>query len=186
MKPFALALPLGLLAACSNEPDVKMENASISEVAEEMQRSGSPFLTPGKWQHTITLVEVDMPGMPPDARSMMQQAMDQVQKFDHCLTAEESRRPSEDFFAKTGQYCRYEHFNWGNGTIDLKLNCSTPQGRLTQTQVGAYQGDSFTMESTQLVDAGPAGGGGKMTIRAKVEGKRVGDCEPKEKTPAAS
>ena len=50
MNRLLFALPLILLTACGNEPDVQMENASVSEVAREMQKqagtSGS-FITPG-------------------------------------------------------------------------------------------------------------------------------------------
>ena len=38
MTRLVLTLPLIALAACGNEPDVKMENASVSEVAKEMSK----------------------------------------------------------------------------------------------------------------------------------------------------
>ncbi len=182
MNRLLFALPLFALAACSNEPEVKMENASMAEVAQEMREAGTAtFLNPGKWQHTVTLLEMDVPGMPPEARSMMQQAMKKVQQYDHCLTPEQAKRPSEDFFAKAGQKCRYEHFNWGDGKIDLKLNCSAPQGRLTMVQTGEYQPDGFTMAVTQIFESEVAGGPGQMTVKAKVDARRIGDCDGEDK-----
>src|SRR5262245_26882390 len=78
MKHYALAVPLLCLAACNSEPDVKMENASVGEVAAEMRKQGGDdtFVNPGKWQQTVTLLDIEAPGMPPEARQMMQQAMD--------------------------------------------------------------------------------------------------------------
>lgn len=180
MKKLLLALPLLCLAACDGEPDVDLKNATPSEVVEEMREAGSAtFLNPGKWQHTVTLVEMDVPGMAPEARSMMQDAMNRVQQYAHCLTPEQAKKPSEDFFTKVDQNCRYEHFNWGGGKIDMKLNCTVPEGRMTMVQTGEYRPDAFSMEVTQVVEMTDAPRG--MTIKAKVDAKRTGDCDGKEK-----
>ena len=40
MTKLLLALPLACLAACNSEPEVKMENASVGEVAREMRKAG--------------------------------------------------------------------------------------------------------------------------------------------------
>ena len=73
MNRLALVLPLVALAACSNEPEVEMKNASVGEVAEEMRKQGGAerFVDPGKWQQAVTLVEIEAPGMPAEARPMM-------------------------------------------------------------------------------------------------------------------
>lgn len=182
MSRLHLALPLIALAACSNEPEVKMENASVTEVAQEMREAGTAkHLNPGKWQHKVTLLEMDVPGMPPEVRSMMQQGISQVQQFDHCLTPEQAKKPGEDFFTKASQNCRYEHFNWGDGKIDLKMNCTTPEGRMTMVQTGTYQKDSFSMAVTQVVQGTGAGSAGQMTIKARLDAQRVGDCDGNEK-----
>ena len=77
MGRFALVLPLIAIAACGNEPEVKMENASVAEVAREVGRQGGEesFVNPGKWQQTATLLDIEAPGMPPEAKQMMGQAM---------------------------------------------------------------------------------------------------------------
>lgn len=185
MYRLLIALPLIALAACSNEPEVKMENASVSEVAQEMRDVGTArVLNPGKWQHKVTMLELDMPGMPPEARSMMQQAMGQEQQVEHCLTPEQAKKPSADFFARADQNCRYDHFNWGDGKIDMKLNCTTPEGRMTMVQTGEYQPDGYTMDVTQIIDGG--GAARRMTIKAKVDARRVGDCDGREKAQLAN
>src|SRR4029453_11477998 len=60
MKLAALVLPLFCLAACGSEPEVKMENATVGEVAKEMskQASNDTFVDPGKWQQTVTLLKI--------------------------------------------------------------------------------------------------------------------------------
>jgi len=187
MNRLLLAVPLVVaLAACGDEPEVKMENASVSDVAREMGKAGTAkFLNPGKWQHMVTVLDVDMPGMTPQAKSMMRQAMGQVQKFDHCLTPQQAQKPGEDFFTKADQNCRFDHYEWGDGKIDMKMNCTTPQGSMTMTQTGEYQPDGYSMDSTQLIEGG-TGSAGRITIKARVEAKRVGECDGKEKVQVAN
>ena len=179
MKRFALTLPLIALAACGSEPEVKMENASVGEVAKEMRETGrEAFVNPGKWQQVVTLVSIDAPGMPPEAKSMMQQAMEKAQVHEVCLTPDQAKSPKEDFFTGADQNCRYEHFNWGAGKIDLKLNCKHPNASQTMVLVGDYQPDSYSMTMT-------ATNGGKtameqMVMTMKVDARRLGACDGKE------
>ena len=149
-----------LLAACNNEPEVKMENASMGEVAKEMrkQASNESFVNPGQWQQTVTLVSHRRAGHAARGQAMMQQAMGQAQVHDVCLTPEQAKSPKEDFFAGADKNCRYEHFNWGDGKIDLKLNCKHPNATQTMVLVGDYEPDSYTMTMTATNEGGgPAG-----------------------------
>jgi hypothetical protein len=182
MKLAALALPLLCLAACSSEPEVKMENASVGEVANEIRKQAADdnsFVDPGKWQQTVSLLKIDAPGMPAEARQMMQQAMDKPQVHEICLSPEQAKSPKEDFFAGADQNCRYEHFNWGKGKIDLKLNCKHPNAVQTMTMVGTYSPEAYVMSMTATnVGGGPEG---QMTMTMKVDAKRIGECDGKEK-----
>ena len=180
MKRYALALPLTCLAACGSEPEVKMENASIGEVAQEMRKQGGDdsFVNPGKWEQKATLLEIDAPGMPPEARQMMSQAMDQVQVHEVCLSPEQAKSPKEDFFTGADKNCRYEHFNWGGGKIDLKLNCKHPNATQAMAMVGTYSPEAYSMTMTATnVGGGPME---QMVMKMKVDAKRVGDCKPGE------
>lgn len=179
MNRLLLAMPLAALAACGSESEVKMENASVAEVAQEMREEGAAsFVNPGKWEQKATLLEIDAPGMPPEARQMMQKAMDQVQVHEVCLTPEQARSPKEDFFTGADKNCRYEHFNWGDGKIDLKLNCKHPNATQTMAMVGSYSPDNYTMTMTATnVGGGPQG---QMTMKMKVDARRIGACDGKE------
>ena len=44
-----------------------------------MQASNDRFVNPGQWKQTVTMVSIDAPGMPPEAKAMMQQAMGEAQ-----------------------------------------------------------------------------------------------------------
>ena len=175
-KALILVSSMAMLAACNSEPEVKMENASVGEVAQEMrkQASNDRFINPGQWQQTVTLVSIDAPGMPPEAKSMMEQAMGQAQVHNVCLSAEQAKSPKEDFFAGADKNCRYEHFNWGAGKIDLKLNCKHPGATQTMVLVGDYEPDSYTMTMTATNEGG--GPSGQMVMTMKVDAERTGEC----------
>ncbi|MFL6789415.1 MAG: DUF3617 domain-containing protein [Sphingomicrobium sp.] len=181
MKHVALALPLFCLAACSSEPEVKMENASVGEVATEMRKTvgKDSFVEPGQWEQTVTMVKIDAPGMPPEARQMMQQAMGKAQVHALCLSPEQAKSPKEDFFTGADRNCRYEHFNWGDGKIDLKLNCKHPGASQTMAMVGTYSPKAYSMTMTATNVGGRAEE--QMVMTMKVDAKRTGECDGKEK-----
>lgn len=185
MTRMLLALPLLFVAACNSEPDVKMENASVDEVAKEMRKNAAEsFINPGKWQQTVTLVDIESPGMPPEAKAMMQRAMGEAQVHEVCLSPEQAKSPKEDFFAGADKNCRYEHFNWGGGKIDLKLNCKHPNASQTMVLVGDYKPDSYVMTMTATNEgAGPAE---QMVMKMKVDAKRIGDCVPEKRADASN
>ena len=172
------ASALALLIAACDSGEVEMKNASVSEVAEEMRKSGDErFINPGQWEQKATLVSIDAPGMPPEAREMMSRSTGQVQVHDVCLTPEQAKSPREDFFTGADKNCRYEHFNWGGGKIDLKLNCKHPNATQTMVLVGDYKPNSYVMSMTATTEgAGPAE---KMVMKMKVDARRVGECSEK-------
>ena len=118
--------------------------------------------------------------MPAEAKSMMQRAMGEAQVHEVCLSPEQAKSPKEDFFAGADKSCRYEHFNWGAGKIDLKLNCKHPNTTQTMVLVGDYQPDSYTMTMT----ATNLGGGPEQPDGDEDEGRcqahrrlrRQGEC----------
>lgn len=176
-----LGIPLVALAACNNDPEIEMKNASVGEVAEEMREAGTAsFVNPGRWEQKATLVSIDAPGMPPEAREMMSRAMGESQVHDVCLTPEQARRPREDFFTGADKNCRYEHFNWGGGKIDLKLNCQHENARQTMELAGEYEPNSYVMNMTATNHGAPA-----MVMKMKVDARRVGDCTAEQQAEAA-
>ena len=108
-----------LLAGCGSNT-VEMENASAGDVAKEMGKTDVVFVNPGKWQQTASLLEMNVPGMPPQVAEAMKRAVGTSQVHETCLTPEQAKHPKEDFFSGAEKNCRYEHFKWGDGKIDLK------------------------------------------------------------------
>jgi hypothetical protein len=180
MKRLALVLLPMALAACNSDHGVKADNAKPSEVAAKMRDAAGKggFVRPGQWEQTLTLLKIEAPGMPPEAKQYMQRAMDKAQVHSVCLTKDQAERPREDFFTGADQNCTYEHFNWGGGKIDLKLICKHPQATTTMAMTGTYTPDNYVLNMTSANDA--AGPSGDMTMTMRVDAKRIGDCQGKQ------
>jgi hypothetical protein len=173
----------GVLAACNKGPEVSVENASVGEVAEKVrQATGSDsFVEPGKWQTKISLLDIEVPGMPPQVAQQMKQTMARVQEqsYDTCLTEADVKRPKEDFFAGKNSDCRYDHFTMSGGKIDAALRCDAkPSGTMTMTINGTYSRDAYEATMAMDLSGGPEGKGMKMKSRS--ESRRVGECTGKE------
>ena len=166
------------LAACNKGPDINVKNASVGEVAEKVRESGGVdgFIEPGKWQTKISLLDIDVPGMPASVKQQMKQAMSKAQggTYDTCLTEADVKRPKEDFFAGKSNDCRYDHFTMSGGKIDAALKCDVkPSGAMTMAINGTYSRDAYEATMAMDLTGGPQGG---MKMRSHSESRRVGSC----------
>ena len=178
------------LAACGNEPD-KVETVDKAETAEARDgsaadgaeqvaetRGGEQFVRPGKWQSRIQIESVDMPGAPPAAASAMRNMQQRVQVNESCLTPEQAKRPKMDFFAGKGKNCRSEKFTMSGGKIDAVMKCSDEAMTQTMVMQGTYAPNDYQMRMT--MNAQPRSGPtGAMTMKMRVDAKRLGECDGK-------
>ena len=176
MRHFLLVLTAATLCACGSSDTVELENASTNEVAQEMaKKSDASFVNPGQWEQTTTLVEMDAPGIPAQYAEAIKKQMGQSQVHRTCLTPEQTKNPKEDFFTGADKNCRYEHFKWGDGKVDMKLLCTHPQATQTMEMAGTYQPDSYQMAMT--VASKGSSPMETMNMKMKVDAKRVGECK---------
>jgi len=170
------------LAACNKGPQVDEKNATPAEVAQKVRESAGDqaFVKPGLWESKVTIEKFDVPGMPAEMAQRMKTMMAENQEhgFQSCLTAEEVKRPKEDFFAGKDNECRYEHFTMGDGKIDAAMQCGR-KGSSTQVMqmAGTYSPESYQMQTSMRMEGGKSPEGAiSMTMR--VEAQRVGECKP--------
>lgn len=181
MKLLLLTLPLALLAGCDSGPEVDVTNASVEEVANQVRAAdggtsnGDGFIRAGLWSTKVTLAEFDMPDMPAQVREQMQARMTRVQDHQTCLSADEVRKPKEDFFAGANKSCRYDHFRMGDGKIDARMRCAADGMSQQMEMSGTYSPDSYRMSMTTRAQA-EASPMGPMTMKMNVESTRIGDC----------
>jgi hypothetical protein len=175
MRFFPIIL-VAALTACGSSDDVDMENASVADVARELREADSSegFVNPGQWQQTVKLVEIDAPGMPPQIAEAMKQQTGTSQVNESCLTPEQAKRPREDFFTGAEKNCRYEHFKWGSGKVDLKLVCKEDQANRIMELTGDYEPNAYRMAMTARTEGGPPEQA--LTMKMQVDAKRIGEC----------
>jgi len=176
----ALIVCIVPLAACDSEPDVSATNASVEEVAGKVADAGGSdsFVRPGKWRSQVKIEEFELPGAPPAAESAMRTMENRAQVYESCLTPEEAKRPKEDFFAGSNKNCRYDHFNMGGGKIDAVMRCTDQGMGQTMAMQGTYGPDSYQMSMSMKAQGGPGPSDG-MTMKMRIEAKRIGECDAK-------
>lgn len=170
---------VGALAACNKGPEVNVKNASAGEVAEKVRQAAgdSAFVQPGKWQTKVSLLDIDVPGLPPQAAQQMKQTMARMQdnSFETCLTEADVKRPKEDFFAGKSNDCRYDHFTMSGGKIDAALKCEAKaSGTMTMAINGTYSRDAYEATMSMDMSGGPDGKG--MKIKSHSQSRRIGAC----------
>ena len=177
MRRLAPFLSIMALAACDTGPKVSVENATPEEVAAEMKKSGvaEQLRKPGQWETTMSVVNVEAPGMPPEALDQMRQMMGNGQATQRCVTAEELKQV-ESFIGQNNANCRFDHYRVSGGKIDGKAKCT--QGAVNQlmTMNGTFNADSSDMTIRSETSGGPPGQNMKVTMNIK--SKRLGDCPP--------
>lgn len=86
------------LAACGSQNDAAdaggddgASGPSIAELNEVTPRAG-------RWETTMKVTKMEIPGMPAEMQDMMKQQMGAVTSSFSCLTPEQAAKPKEDFF----------------------------------------------------------------------------------------
>jgi len=166
------------LCGCDSGAEVDARNASVEDVAQQVADAGGSdsFVRPGKWQSQVRIEQFELPGAPPEMARAMRSMHERAQTTETCLTAEQAKRPKEDFFAGAGKNCRYDRFTMGGGKIDAVMTCSADGMAQTMAMQGTYGPERYQMEMslTAQAEAGPSG---EMRMKMRVDAKRVGECD---------
>lgn len=182
MKHLLLIAPMAL-AACNSGPSVEASNATARQVAEKVAAAGAaPRMSPGRWEGTMTITDMQMPGMPAEMGETMKAQMSKAHNFTNCLTPEQANKPAADFFSGGNNSCVYDRFSMSNGQIDAAMTCKGqgPGGTMNATMKGNFSSDSFQLAMTSKTAGTPGQPMTNMTMSMRMESKRVGECTGKE------
>ena len=170
------------LAACDREPSLELTNASPAEVANAMKESGATrsMVRPGKWSSTVSILEMDMAGMPPEMAARLKGELTKPRTVEACLTAEEVDHP-ERMLAQVPPSCRYQHYKMDGGTIDGKMSCDGPMGKQEMTVQGTYGSDRYSMTITNRTTPTPGSPvAPALSSKMKIDSHRLGECDAKQ------
>ena len=162
------------LAGCKKN-SVEANNASVETVAKKVAAS-SIKPKPGEWTSTVKIEKMDIAGIPPQAKAMMQQRMGQAQTASTCLTQAQTDKPDASFFQQAAKDCTYDHFSMNGGKIDAKMTCKRGATSQTMTMTGTYGEESYNLAINTQGEAQP---GMPMSMTMSVASKRTGDCTGK-------
>lgn len=162
------------LAAC-NSSSVSLTNATPEQVAKAAKDSGAAVqLRPGQWETTVQVLSMDMPemkGMPPQFGERLKAQLMQPHVTKSCMTEEDAKKGPSRALAPDSK-CKFEKYEMSGGTIDAVMVCPGGQGDMKLQMHGTFAGDTMSVEQTMDM-TGPTGA---MHSKARVTGKRIGDC----------
>lgn len=176
MRPMLLILSLACLSACSKEPSVTADNASMEEVATKVLEAGGGGyqMKPGEWVSEARLDTVDIPGMPPQAAAHMKEMMaKQVSGEKFCLTPEQASKPSAEFFSGLQSGCSYDHFEMAGGKLSGTMRCGEGGASQVIKFNGTYSAEQYEMHMDSTMSGGSQG---PMRMAMTIASKRIGDC----------
>jgi hypothetical protein len=167
------------LAACGSEPEVKLKNATVEQVAAEVKKSGVAGATrfePGEWRVETRMQDVIAEGLPPQVVQQMKSSMTRVSSEAQCLTPEQAAKPSSEMFAgKQRGNCKYETFEMSGGRLKATLSCPDTSGaKMAMTMDGSYSKTSYTVDAAMRIDSPTPGQ--SMTVKMRSTGTRTGEC----------
>jgi hypothetical protein len=169
-----LCLAAGLaLSACGSDKGVDAKGESPEAVAAKVAASGMTP-KPGRWQASLKLESMDMPGMPAGAHEAMSKSLGTTQTYFTCLTPEQASKPDASFFQKSAAGCTYDHFTMAGGKIDAQMNCQPGRGPTRMAMTGTYGEDLYDIK---IRGSGEMAKGMTMNIALAVTSRRVGDCD---------
>ena len=185
MRFILLAASGLMLAACDNKPEVDLTNATPAQVAEAMKKSGATriMVRPGKWTSTVAVLEMNSPGMPPEMQSEMKVKLGQPRTVEACLTADQVDNP-ERMLGNVPASCKYDRYTMGGGKMNGTMRCEHEGMVQEMTVAGTYSEDAYslTIDNKTTVPRGPVAGQpvGSMSMKMKVDSRRLGECDGSE------
>ncbi|MBI3439558.1 MAG: DUF3617 family protein [Proteobacteria bacterium] len=162
-----------LLAACS--PPASQTSANGSSAASAPANSGAAVgaaLQPGQYRTTVTIVSMNMPGMP---AGMAEKMRARPNVSEDCVTssdiAELTRKSLVD--SEEGQTCSENHITSANGRIDGSATCRNEDGgEHTMQMHGTYGSNRVEMDMTMSGQT-PMG---PMQQQMHMVTERIGEC----------
>jgi hypothetical protein len=153
---WSLAVAVALVSSLTVVGCSKKKESEGTSAPEKKPAVASVNMNEGQWEITTT---VDMPGMPAMAKK--------PHTFTTCLS-------KSDYVPKTNPEkndCKMVNQKIDGNTVSWNMVCKESSGKGTVT----YAGDSYSglMESTMKAE------GKEMTVKMKMDGKRIGACPQK-------
>lgn len=125
-------------------------------------------IQPGKWQSTVTILDMQSSRMPPGVGAAMRAHPTIVTA---CVTAAQAAEGPRAVLQKSNGKCRYTSFNATGGRLNAVMVCSFASGTMTMTSNGTYTATTMDLSGSSVTT-----GRMQMTTRTHTSGRRLGAC----------
>lgn len=133
----------------------------------------------GSWKNSITIDKFDMPGAPPEAKTMMQGMMQAASAVELCLSPEAAAK--EDLAAamakgQSGKDCTYSKKDVTGGDIAVEGTCKDSTGQEVNLSI---TGKAEPKKTDMLINVkGKAPNGQNMDMTMHAVSEWTGACKP--------
>lgn len=143
--------------------------AAAAQVADEVKPQA------GKYRATMSFVEADLPGAPPEMVETMGSAM-AGNETEFCLTQEEADKGfGEAMRESQDDSCTVSKLTMNGGEMDMAMTCEQEGvGEMAISMTGSV---SPTSSDLTMVSEGTFGPMGEGKIEMNVKQERIGDCD---------
>lgn len=167
---FLMILPvMALSAACSSEPDVTVNNASVEQVQQKVAAAGGRMqMRPGRWEGTMTVRNASPAGVgegKPGETS--------TQPIKLCAGQQSAGNP---VITQMQEGCRYDSFKLVGGKLDAIMTCARPEVTLKNKLTGEFTADTYKIRSLTEATAESAGPLAGVKAESTIDARRTGDC----------
>ena len=125
-------------------------------------------IQPGRWETTVTIVDMKMPGAPPQVAAMLR---GRPTKGSSCITPAQAAAGPRAAMERSNNRCRFTDYSMAGGRLRSSMVCAQPGGSMTFRSTGTYTPTSMTMEGV-----GTGTGGNAVTMRTRTVSRRLGPC----------
>jgi len=125
-------------------------------------------IQPGKWQSTVTILEMQSPNMPRGVGAAMRSHPTTVNA---CVTAAQAANGPRAVLQGSNGKCRYTTFNATGGHLSAVMVCAFGSGTMTVTSNGTYTATTMDVSGSSVTT-----GRMQMTSKTHTSGRRVGSC----------
>ena len=163
--------------------EVELKNASGNEVAAAVKQSGvmssDTMMQPGEWESKVTVLEMNMPGIPAQYAARMKQSIaEHRNEAEQALHQARGREEAEGGFLRRGQVLPLRPFH--DGRREDRRGDGLPPAKRPRENMnvsGSYTPTSYSIDTAMTGSGGEQNG---MSMKMHVDAQRVGECTGKD------
>ncbi|MEI9926787.1 MAG: DUF3617 family protein [Sphingomonas sp.] len=127
-------------------------------------------IKPGKWEHTVEILDVQSPSMPPAVLAGLKA------RFNKADVATSDAAKGASAFLATPEMkkigCHFDKAEMAGGRISTEMTCTMPSGKMTARSTGAYSATEYSVDG-EIVQSGLA----NLTEKTRSSGRWLGACD---------